>query len=333
MHFPYTHAAVGGTFDHLHEGHKTLLQIACTKASHITVGLSLPTLYQQKVFSKIVEPFVVREKNLKQFFRQQGWLGKVTILPLSDSYGTTLTDATFDLIVVSEETKATAEHINTLRRQNNLPALTIFTIPFVTGEDKKPISAERIRSGEIDQNGRSYPLFFTKRHEYHLPHHLRSQLRKPLGTLLTKNDLGSFKQESPFLTAVGDITTLSLLQEGITPAIAFIDGKTQRRMLSTDIAALTSWQMHALINTAGTISPKAAASYQTALQSYLSTHQPQLIYVTGEEDLLALVAMLLSPLSSYVIYGQQDKGMIALFITPEQKNYAKSLLSQFHAQV
>jgi len=41
--------------------------------------------------------------------------------------------------------------------------------------------------------------------------------------------------------------------------------------------------------------------------------------VTGEEDLLALPAIVLAPLGSVVLYGQYDKGVVINEVTEELK--------------
>lgn len=326
----YSHALVGGTFDRLHTGHRQLLTTAFTRAEHVTIGLSTKELYRHKLFAQHIQSYEIRKKTLSAFLADHQWIKRSRIVPLSDIYGTSLTDSTLKAIIVSEETKNNALTINSKRKGKGMSPLEIISIPLVTGNDALPISSERIRKGEIDAEGVSYLKTVTQHDVYELPHELRTHLQQPIGKVLTDQNLRDLKDTHPFITAVGDITTLTLFQEGLPPAIAVIDGRTQRHSLSQD--SLTDFfplPLPVLINEAGTITSQAATVYQNAVSTYLSEKTTQLIMVQGEEDLLALPAMLLAPLYSLVLYGQQGIGIITTEITPEKKTYARNLLAQF----
>ena len=72
---------------------------------------------------------------------------------MEDPYGTTIYDADFDAIVVSEETEPTAVEINEIRISKGMKPLDIVVVSFVLAYDGNPISSTRIRSGEISKNG------------------------------------------------------------------------------------------------------------------------------------------------------------------------------------
>lgn len=64
----YAEVVLGGTFDHLHSGHRLLLSasaLLCEK--RITVGLSEGPLLQKKVLKELIEPFQKRKENLLEF--------------------------------------------------------------------------------------------------------------------------------------------------------------------------------------------------------------------------------------------------------------------------
>ena len=52
------------------------------------------------------------------------------------------------------------------------------------------------------------------------------------------------------------------------------------------------------------------------------------IVVDGEEDLATLPAILYAPLGSTVVYGQPNEGSVAVVVTPERKEYAKSIMDK-----
>jgi pantetheine-phosphate adenylyltransferase len=58
-----------------------------------------------------------------------------------------------EALVVSQETRRTAEKINEKRQKAGLPLLKIITVDMIPAENQAPISTTRIRRGEIDRNG------------------------------------------------------------------------------------------------------------------------------------------------------------------------------------
>jgi pantetheine-phosphate adenylyltransferase len=88
--------------------------------------------------------------NLKSFFLDKS---NFVVIPLNDPYGTTIYDADFDAIVVSEETEPTAVEINEIRVSKGMKPLDIVVVSFVLAYDGNPISSTRIRRGEINQSG------------------------------------------------------------------------------------------------------------------------------------------------------------------------------------
>jgi pantetheine-phosphate adenylyltransferase len=75
------------------------------------------------------------------------------IVPLNDDWGPSVIEEAFTAIIVSEETKKTAEKINTIRNKNGKNKLEIIIVPFVKAYDGQKISSSRIRNNEIDSNG------------------------------------------------------------------------------------------------------------------------------------------------------------------------------------
>ena len=86
----------------------------------------------------------------KTFFSDKS---NFVVVPLEDPYGTTIYDANFEAIVVSEETEPTAIEINEIRVSKGMKPLDIVVVSFVLAYDGIPISSTRIRSGEINKNG------------------------------------------------------------------------------------------------------------------------------------------------------------------------------------
>jgi len=143
---------VGGTFNKLHKGHKSLIEKAFESAGKngfVYIGLSTGELIKNK---KNIKSFNDRKKVLEHFLHQKNFLNKAIIVPIDKKYGLTLTED-YDAIVVSTETKKIAKEINLKRKQIGKKPLKIIKIPYVLSEDGEPISSTRINNKEIDENG------------------------------------------------------------------------------------------------------------------------------------------------------------------------------------
>ena len=145
---------LGGTFDILHIGHELLLTTASDNGDEILLGLTTDTRAKKGRDSSILNSYKIRKKNLEIFLEELGFIDKFTIVPLSDDWGPSVVDEDFDAIIVSEETKSTAEKINNIRSKEGKKDLLIVTVPMIKARDGKLISSSRIRNSEIDSKGK-----------------------------------------------------------------------------------------------------------------------------------------------------------------------------------
>ncbi len=146
--------AVGGTFDRLHRGHKKLILKAFEAGDEVIIGLTTDNMVKNKFLGKEILSFDERLKELKEFLEDKGLLSRCKILSLNDVYGPTTIDESIEGLVVSEETLGRALEINRIRVSKGMRPLIIFVIPLLLAENGKPISSHRIRSGEINRNGK-----------------------------------------------------------------------------------------------------------------------------------------------------------------------------------
>ena len=144
---------IGGTFNILHKGHKLLIdkafQIAGKKGS-VFIGLTTGEIIKRKID---VKPFEIRKKTIEQYLHKKGFFERTIIKPIKDKYGPSI-NGEFDAIVISPETRKTAEEINNKRRKNGRKPLKIVQIPFVLADDGFPVSSSRIIKDKIDENGK-----------------------------------------------------------------------------------------------------------------------------------------------------------------------------------
>jgi cytidyltransferase-like protein len=145
--------AVGGTFDELHKGHKTLLYKAFEVGSKVVIGLSSDEFVSRMGKPHDTASYNERRKELDDYLKQSGLAKRAEIVPLNDPFGLTISGKELDALIVSKETQRTAEKINEKRQISKLPPLEIIAVKMVPAENNVPISTTRIRTGEIDRNG------------------------------------------------------------------------------------------------------------------------------------------------------------------------------------
>lgn len=145
---------VGGTFDPLHDGHKSLLNRSfelAGKNGQVVIGLTTDPFASRKIHP--TRSFEIRKEELAGYITTENFSAPWSIEPLNDRFGSAL-DADFDAIVVSEETLPVAIEINRLRRERGKKKVDIHQITCVLAEDGRWISSTRIWRGEIDAHGK-----------------------------------------------------------------------------------------------------------------------------------------------------------------------------------
>jgi pantetheine-phosphate adenylyltransferase len=146
--------AVGGTFDELHRGHKTLIKQAFEVGERVVIGLSSDELVSKLSKPHVTASYAERRQGLKTFLENLGLADRAEIVPLFDAFGSSGKDPDIAALVVSEETEPMAEKINEQRRNAGLHTLKIVAINMVPSQNCSPISTTRIRRGEMDREGR-----------------------------------------------------------------------------------------------------------------------------------------------------------------------------------
>ncbi len=142
---------LGGTFSRLHKGHKLMLQYAFNTGNKVIVGLTTDEFLKHNKSYKGYS-YASRKRTLERFMSTLGT--DFEVLPLDTRAGNTETSPEYVAIVVSKETKKSAEAINRKRIANGLNKLEIITVPVILAEDLFPISSTRIISGEITTHGK-----------------------------------------------------------------------------------------------------------------------------------------------------------------------------------
>lgn len=149
----FNRAALGGTFDHIHRGHRQLLAKAFAVAKDVVIGLTTDSLVR-KEGKKGIKSYPTRKRQLAEYLNENFPGRSYAIRPLSQPLGEIGNRGDIDVVVVSEETFQRAVDANFTRLKNNLKPLAVYVIPMEKAEDMQRISSTRIRAGEIDEEGK-----------------------------------------------------------------------------------------------------------------------------------------------------------------------------------
>jgi uncharacterized protein (UPF0218 family) len=157
---------------------------------------------------------------------------------------------------------------------------------------------------------------------------MRQELKNPLGQLITgspKETMRKLKQlikkEKPVkIIAVGDVVTNNMRAHQIPTHITIVDNKVLRENIKPSKVRVKT-TMH-LRNSPATIAKEA----WTIVKEAFDRDQPVHVVVDGEDDLLTLVAVLLAPKNSLVIYGQPNQGVVAVKTTDEPRRKVQVII-------
>ncbi len=145
--------ATGGTFDHIHAGHRRLLEKSFAVGEEVIIGLTSDE-FVERVGKKTEYDYARREVELRRFIEENYPGRRYLIAKLYDYFGPGIADGDVEALVASPETSPRLELANRLRAEKGFPPLALVTIEWVSAEDGRPISSTRIRRGEVDPEGR-----------------------------------------------------------------------------------------------------------------------------------------------------------------------------------
>jgi pantetheine-phosphate adenylyltransferase len=149
----FRRVATGGTFDHIHAGHRRLLEKSFAVGEEVIIGLTSDE-FVERVGKKTEYDYARREVELRRFIEENYPGRRYLIAKLYDYFGPGIADGDVEALVASPETSSRLELANRLRAEKGFPPLALVTIEWVAAEDGRPISSTRIRRGEVDPEGR-----------------------------------------------------------------------------------------------------------------------------------------------------------------------------------
>ena len=142
-------AAVAGTFNILHDGHKALLKRAFEVGDEVRIGITSDRMASQGRDSFVSSH--IRRKELESFLKG---MGNYSITEIDDIYGPRDMMDDVDVLVVSEETMENGNVLNEERRSRGLKPMELSVVPLVKSDSGEKISASSILRGEYGRSGR-----------------------------------------------------------------------------------------------------------------------------------------------------------------------------------
>jgi uncharacterized protein (UPF0218 family) len=158
-----------------------------------------------------------------------------------------------------------------------------------------------------------------------VPENKRALFKEPIGHPINENDLKHINRNGRLIT-VGDVTSLNVNGNGITPDLAIYDGMTERREMTQFASYVRNmgWEPVDVVNPAGTIT----AELTEAIENALSGREKKVIRVIGEEDLAVIPCILLSREGTNIIYGLPGEGMMLIVTDSTIKRRTEELFEQ-----
>jgi uncharacterized protein (UPF0218 family) len=142
---------------------------------------------------------------------------------------------------------------------------------------------------------------------------------------INRKSILKFTKKAALVVSVGDATTDRLGSLGIVPNLSVVDGREQRFQRAIRGGEfLTSILNLECTNPAGYITENAIRVLQVAISSCASTLVR--VNVKGEEDLLVLPILMMTPIGSTIMYGQPFRGIVIVSVDSSMQKKAKDLM-------
>eukprot|EP00056_Hartaetosiga_gracilis_P007161 m.104838 g.104838 ORF g.104838 m.104838 type:complete len:353 (+) comp12646_c0_seq4:51-1109(+) len=139
---------LGGTFDHLHRGHKLLLTAACLIARNtIHVGVTCEDMLKNKKHLEAMQSLDIRKKVVEDALANLCPNVKANVFTLTDAMGTAATEGHLTCLIASMETQGAISAINSTRMDRGLLPLDLHVVPLLPSgiDNSSKISSTFIR--------------------------------------------------------------------------------------------------------------------------------------------------------------------------------------------
>lgn len=301
----YNLAALGGTFDRLHKGHREFLKYAFSLSDNLIIGLTSDAYIRIHKANHNILSFFDRKSTLENYLLENGYSNRFQIVQIENSAGPLLTNKyEVQAIIATSDSRKSAEELNAERKLRGLSVLPVEVFDLVLLDDKKtPVSSSLIREKMLK-----------------MPENLRVLLQSPFGDVL--DEIPEKVDEMKTIT-VGDATTKRFLDAKIEPFLVIVDNRVERQDVNK--IEFTYREKVEVKNPASFITPELTYAIEKSFES----QNKIAIQVQGEEDLAVLPVLEKAPEGFTVYYGQPHVGVVRVLITEEIKKRASDIISRF----
>ena len=149
----FSYVAMGGTFDHLHAGHKLLLLTSASFATRrLRIGVTSAALLGGKKFATELQPFEARRDEVVRYVSSVRPDLELDVAEISDMAGGTDVIESVEALVVSPETLPALEKVNAMRHERGYAPMALVQIPYIGGDDDASrVSSTKIRQMRLQQ--------------------------------------------------------------------------------------------------------------------------------------------------------------------------------------
>ncbi len=151
-HRTHDHVIVGGSWDRFHAGHRYILLAAFEAGTHVDIGITDDDMLRDKIGHDGFDAFDDRKRNVRRFLDAFGLRSRARTLQIDDFRGNAVEEG--DALMVTDDTRDSAERINQERRDAGREPLDLLHVDRIRGPDNRVISSTRLRANRIDRDGR-----------------------------------------------------------------------------------------------------------------------------------------------------------------------------------
>ncbi len=143
-------AAVAGTFNVLHDGHKSLIDRVFDVGDEIFIGITTDRMSSSS--RSITIPYYLREKAVREYASSKS--KRFTIFPIEDMFGPKDLMSGIDILVVSEDKMDNGKKVQNWMKENFDKELELSVVPMKLKTDGSYICSTDILAGRCSRDGR-----------------------------------------------------------------------------------------------------------------------------------------------------------------------------------